>query len=114
MILKNILNEYGNVCFPDVVTAYMIFLTLPVTVASNERSLSKLKLPKTYLRAAHDRLSHLGFLSIERHRFSKINKCKVLEKFAQSKVRKGNISVMRKLRLIFQQANIPIDTCNSR
>jgi len=40
-----------SVCFPDVVMEYTIFLTLPVTMASIERSFSKLKLLKTYLRA---------------------------------------------------------------
>ena len=56
-----------SVCFPDVVTAYTIFFTIPVSVASNDRSFSKLKLLKTYTRAAmsHDRLSDLGILSIE-------------------------------------------------
>ena len=40
-----------SVCFLDVVMEYTIFLTLPVIVASIERSFSKLKLLKTYLRA---------------------------------------------------------------
>lgn len=82
-----------SICFPDVVTAYVIFLTLPVSVASNERSFSKLKLLKTYLRAAmsNDRLSDLGILSIERDRFSEIDKRKVLEMFAQRKARKVKI-----------------------
>jgi len=79
--------------FPDVATAYTIFLTLSVRVASNERSFSKLKLLKTYLRAAmsHDRLSDLGILSIERDRFSEVDKRKVLEMFAQRKARRVRI-----------------------
>ncbi len=36
---------------PDVSTAFKIFLTLPVTVASAKRSFSKLKLIKNYLRS---------------------------------------------------------------
>ena len=36
--------------FTDVVTALLLFLTLPVTVATAERSFSKLKLIKNYLR----------------------------------------------------------------
>jgi hAT family C-terminal dimerisation region len=35
---------------PDVVTCYMLFLTLPVTVASCERSFSKLRMIQNYLR----------------------------------------------------------------
>ena len=37
--------------FTDVVTALLLFLTLPVTVASAERSFSKLRLIKNYLRS---------------------------------------------------------------
>ena len=40
--------ELAN-CFPDLVTAYCILLALPVNDATNERSLSKLKLIKSYL-----------------------------------------------------------------
>lgn len=36
-------------CFPNTTIAYRILLTIPVTVASAERSFSKLKLIKTYL-----------------------------------------------------------------
>jgi len=70
------------------------------TVASNERSLSKLKLLKTYLRAAICliclmigclSLSYLGILSIEWYRFSEIGKREVLEMFAQRKAHKVNI-----------------------
>jgi len=43
-ILNVIMSLEMSVCFPDVVTAYTIFVTLPVIVASNERSFSKLKL----------------------------------------------------------------------
>jgi len=42
-------------------------LTIPVTVTSEERSFSKLKLIKTYVRATmgDERLSSLAILSIE-------------------------------------------------
>ena len=36
--------------FQDLYTAFVLFLTLPVTVATAERSFSKSKLIKTYLR----------------------------------------------------------------
>jgi len=92
-MLNVIMSLEISLCFPDVVTAYTIFLTLPVTVASNERSFSKLKLLKMYLRAAmsHARLSDLGILSIERDRFSEIDKRTLLEMFAQRKARRVKI-----------------------
>lgn len=56
---------------PDVATAVKLFLTIPVTVASAERSFSKLKLIKNYLRStmSQERLSGLSILSIENERF---------------------------------------------
>ena len=92
-ILNVIMSLEMSVCFADMVTAYTIFFTLPVSVANNEWSFSKLKLLKTYTRAAmsHDRLSDLGILGIERNRFSEIDSRKVLEMFAQRKARKVEI-----------------------
>lgn len=53
--------------YPNVWIALRILLTIPVTVASGERSFSKLKLIKTYLRSTmlQDRLTSLGTISIE-------------------------------------------------
>ena len=76
--------------FPDLVTALTLFLTLPVSVASNERSFSKLKLIKTYLRSSmtQDRLSDLGLLGIEKDRFSDIDRDAIVRDFANAKARK--------------------------
>jgi hypothetical protein len=38
-------------CYPNVAIVYRILLTMPVTVASTERSFLKLKLLKNYLRS---------------------------------------------------------------
>ncbi|KAL4578292.1 hypothetical protein LXL04_014413 [Taraxacum kok-saghyz] len=53
--------------FPNACIAYRILLTIPVTVASAERSFSKLKLLKSYLRSTmtQERLSGLAMISIE-------------------------------------------------
>lgn len=56
---------YSNV--PDIVTSLLLFLTLPVTSANSERSFSKLKIIKNYLRSTQqqDHLSELAILAIE-------------------------------------------------
>lgn len=58
----------NDICelFPNLWIALRIACTLPVTVASAERSFSELKLIKTYLRStmAQERLSGLALISI--------------------------------------------------
>ena len=51
-----------------VVDAYILFITLPVTSATNERTFSKLRLIKTYIRSviSQKRLTGLALLSIEK------------------------------------------------
>jgi len=53
--------------FPNVYIAYRILLTILVTVATAEKSFSKLKLLKSYLKSImlQDRLNKLAILSIE-------------------------------------------------
>ena len=70
--------------FQEVFTAYVLFLTLPVTTATPERTFSKLKLIKNYLRSqmSQDRLSDLSLLSIEKEKACTINYEKVIEEFA--------------------------------
>ncbi|XP_053167420.1 52 kDa repressor of the inhibitor of the protein kinase-like [Hemicordylus capensis] len=66
--LLNLLTEYrlGDL-FPNVCVSLRILLTIPATVASAERSFSKLKLIKNYLRStmSEERLVDLARLSIE-------------------------------------------------
>ena len=70
--------------FTDVVTALLLFLTLPVTVASAERSFSKLRLIKNYLRSTmgQDRLRHLALLSIEAESAEKLQMDQIIDDFA--------------------------------
>jgi len=78
---------------PDVVTCYMLFLTLPVTVASCERSFSKLRMVKNYLRSScgQDRLSGLALLSIESKVARSLNLDDLIKNFASMKVRRKKV-----------------------
>ena len=71
--------------------ALRILLTIPVTVASAERSFSKLKLIKTYLRStmSDERLSSLAVLSIENAIAHELDVTEVVRKFAETKARKA-------------------------
>jgi len=78
--------------YPDILTACLLFLTLPITVASAERSFSKLKLIKNYLRnsSGQDRLKNISVLNIESKRTAELNIDKIITDFANAKARKKN------------------------
>lgn len=77
--------------FPNVSVALRIFLTLPVGVATAERSFSKLKLIKSYLRSTigQERLCSLASLSIESDIAEKLDYESVIDAFAEAKARKA-------------------------
>ena len=62
VVENNIHHEYSHL-----MSALKLFLTIPVTVGTAERSFSKLKLIKSYLRStmSQERLHSLAILSIE-------------------------------------------------
>ena len=67
--LRFIYDHGLNTAVPNVAIALRIALTIPITVASGERSFSKLKLIlKNYLRTTmtQERLNSLAMISIER------------------------------------------------
>lgn len=76
--------------FGEVVTLLLLFLTLPVTVASAERSFSKLKIIKNYLRnsTSQNRLHDLAILAIEQKAAACMDIKELVENFAISKARK--------------------------
>ncbi|XP_025093775.1 uncharacterized protein LOC112563723 [Pomacea canaliculata] len=76
--------------FPNTAIAYRILLTVPVTVASAERSFSKLKLVKNYLRStmSQDRLCGLAILSIEKDIASNLEYEDLINEFSTRKARK--------------------------
>lgn len=76
----------GNV-FPNLTTLFRIYVTIPVTSASNERSFSTLRRLKTYLRSttAEERLNGLALLNIHREIPVSINE--VLDELGKKKRR---------------------------
>jgi hypothetical protein len=78
--------------FQAVWVTYRILLTIPVTVASAERSFSKLKLIKTYLRTtmSQERLNGLAMISIENEYLDKLNFDNLIEEFASKNARRSN------------------------
>lgn len=76
--------------FPNVCIAYRILLTMPVTVATAERSFSKLKLLKSYLRSTmlQDRLNGLAILSIESEILKLLDYKTLINDFAAQNARK--------------------------
>lgn len=81
-----------NDFFPNVSIALRILLTLPISVATAERSFSKLKLIKNYLRStmAQERLSDLATISIEHKVGEHLDHEDLIKDFASIKSRKVN------------------------
>ncbi|KAH6763696.1 hypothetical protein C2S51_014945 [Perilla frutescens var. frutescens] len=71
----------------------LILLTIPVTVASAERSFSKLKLIKSYLRStmSQDRLNDLAILSIENEILEKLDFDDLIDDFASQNARRSKL-----------------------
>jgi hypothetical protein len=76
--------------FTDVVSALLLFLTLPVSVATAERSFSKLRIIKNYLRStmSQDRLRALAVLRIEADSAKVLKTEKLIVCFASAKARR--------------------------
>ncbi|XP_026437125.1 zinc finger MYM-type protein 1-like [Papaver somniferum] len=78
-------------CYPNAWIAYRILLTIPVTVASAERSFSKLKLIFSYLRStmSQERLVGLSMLAIENDMAMQVDFKIVLSDFASRNARRA-------------------------
>jgi hypothetical protein len=77
-------------CYPNISIAYRILFTMPVTVASTERTFSKLKLLKNYLRSvmSQERLNGLATLCIEKKLLDEIDIEAIINDFAAANVRR--------------------------
>ena len=77
-------------CYPNIFVAYRILFTIPITVASAERSFSKLKLLKNYLRStmSQERLNGLATLCIEKKLLDDVNIEAIIDDFASRNVRR--------------------------
>jgi len=79
--------------FPNISIALRILLTIPVSVATAERSFSKLKLTKNYLRSriGQERLQNLAIISIQPDFLKQLDMENLLSEFAKNKARKLQI-----------------------
>lgn len=79
--------------YPNLEVALRTFLTLPVSIASCERTFSKLKIIKNYLRSsiAQERLSNLSIISIEFMVANSLDYDDLIDKFASEKARKVSL-----------------------
>jgi hypothetical protein len=86
-ILKHV-KQLG--CFPNAFIAYRILLTISVTVASVERSFSKLKLVKSYLRSSmtQERLNGLATIALESDVLEQIKYGDLIEDFTSRNTRR--------------------------
>ena len=76
--------------FPNLFTCFKILTTIPVSVAAGERSFSKLKLIKNYLRSkmSQHRLNAMAMMSIEREVSNQIDFNDVINTFAVRRARR--------------------------
>lgn len=89
-IIQYIYENDLTTVYPNFTISLRILLTLPVSVASAERSFSKLKIIKNYLRSTmvQDRLSNLATLSIESDILNEFDIHHIIRNFSLMKARK--------------------------
>jgi hypothetical protein len=82
--------------YPNISIAYRILFNVLVTVASAERSFSKLKLLKNYLRStmSQEWLNGLATLCIEKKLLDKVDSNTIINDFASRNVRRNFLGNM--------------------
>ncbi|CAF4740900.1 unnamed protein product, partial [Rotaria sp. Silwood2] len=80
--ISKLLQQFGHL-YPKVSSVYNYILTLPITTATNERSFSKMKMIKNYLRATltNDKLEYLLLWSVEHDLLDKLDVSKLTEQW---------------------------------
>ena len=97
--------------YPEVCTAYIMYMTVSVTVARAERSFSKLKLIKNFLRISmsKERLSGLALLSMENEQAKNLDFRKVIQQFASAKARRKNFKFpITRVVILYRSLQVPI------
>ncbi|XP_074321854.1 uncharacterized protein LOC141659030 [Apium graveolens] len=89
-VLNYLSSSSRQINYPNAWIAYKIGVTIPVTVLEAERTFSRLKLIKSYLRSSisQDRLNGLTLLSIKSELTSSLDYSKIIERFTSQKPRK--------------------------
>lgn len=91
-VLEKIFSYSADDIYCNVSIVLRILLTMPVTTASAERSFSKLKLIKNYLRStlSQEKITNLAIISIEKKIADQLKYDEIIDQFADLKSRKVN------------------------
>ncbi|XP_033029698.1 zinc finger MYM-type protein 1-like [Lacerta agilis] len=94
-IADQLLNLNLENVFPNLLIALRIFLSLPATVASNERSFNILKRIKSFFRStmAQERLNGLAMININHDKAKLLDFSCIIQEFAEKKARKAFLNV---------------------
>lgn len=89
--------------FPNTEIAIRVLLTIPVTSAGAERSFSKLKIIKNYLRnsLSQYKLTNLALIAIENDIADQVNMDDFIDSFAAQKTRKNNFNLHNFIFVLF-------------
>ena len=89
-MLSTLRKHHVESAFPNIFIALRIYLTLPVSNCTGERSFSHLKRIKNALRSTmgQERLSSLAMLNIESELVREIDYSKLIANFAELKLRR--------------------------
>jgi hAT family C-terminal dimerisation region len=94
-LYRSIKSDYLESTFPNIEIALRIYLTLMPTNCTGERSFSKLKIIKNYLRTTmlEPRLTAISIMSIESDMLDEIDLAEIISTFAAAKSRKRFSSI---------------------